>query len=106
MTTKNVHSELVFNISGGKHITSSLKKFGITSKSKMILVGIFDGTKEKLEEIPRLIKGNEVISNFNQELSKTFNLNQAKKVYNISDEEIAVKGIIDAIVNRIAVRDT
>jgi len=107
MTTKNIHSELVFNISGGKHITSAIKKFGITSKSNMILVGIFDATKEKLEEIPKLIKGELVDSNaLNDQLSKTFNKTQAKKVYKITEEEFATKGIVASIVIRIAVRES
>jgi len=107
MTTKNVHSELVFNIAASKHITASLKKFGITNKSESILVAIFDATEEKLQGITNLVQGREVEpTRLNEDLKRTFNEQMATKSYSLTAEEVQAKGILNAIVNHISVRDS
>ncbi|CAD7701006.1 unnamed protein product, partial [Ostreobium quekettii] len=42
--TRSLHTELVCNISGSKHIASSLQRFGISDGTKHLLVARFDGT--------------------------------------------------------------
>ena len=44
LTTKTLHSECVFNLSGSKHISQSLSKWGVSDTATSVLVACFDAT--------------------------------------------------------------
>ncbi|XP_074303389.1 uncharacterized protein LOC141637875 [Silene latifolia] len=47
ITTRTVHSELVYNYSGSKHITESLKRCGISENSTYILAARFNASSDE-----------------------------------------------------------
>jgi len=47
LTTKTLHSELVYNYSGSKHITESLKRCGINDSTTYVLVARFCATPDE-----------------------------------------------------------
>ncbi|CAO2204746.1 unnamed protein product [Urochloa humidicola] len=47
LTTRTLHSELVYNYSGSKHITESLKRCGISDDTTYILAARFDASDEE-----------------------------------------------------------
>lgn len=102
LTTKTVHSELVYNYSGSKHITESLKRCGINDGTTYILVARFNATPDELEATRRLIHGTEISLS---ELPVRADKAQIQKHYKVSSLELGISSLADAIVCRIAVRD-
>ncbi|XP_020578862.1 EKC/KEOPS complex subunit CGI121 isoform X2 [Phalaenopsis equestris] len=58
LTTRSLHSEIVYNYSGSKHITESLKRFGISDKTTYILAVRFDAAGD--EDLVKVVKGKEI----------------------------------------------
>ncbi|KAK7407558.1 hypothetical protein VNO78_09511 [Psophocarpus tetragonolobus] len=102
LTTSTLHSELVYNYSGSKHITESLKRCGISDSTTYILAVRFDATPDEIKAIEKLISGNEIGL---EELGGGANQSQIQKHYKISASELGVSSLADAITCRIAVRD-
>ncbi|GIL43906.1 hypothetical protein Vafri_1493 [Volvox africanus] len=48
LNTKSLHTELIYDISGTKHVGESLKRFGITDECKSLLVARFDCKPEEI----------------------------------------------------------
>ncbi|GJN05846.1 hypothetical protein PR202_ga23514 [Eleusine coracana subsp. coracana] len=129
LTTRTLHSELVYNISGSKHvislasvafasyeivvtgyvdgcrsvqITESLKRCGIADDTKYILAARFDASDEEMKEVEKLISGAEIDL---AELETRANQAQILKHYKITPQELSISTLADAIVCRIAARD-
>ncbi|XP_044733288.1 EKC/KEOPS complex subunit TPRKB-like [Chrysoperla carnea] len=103
MTTKNIYTELLFNLNLSKNITQSLIRFGIDDKDTNIIVVIFCSGKndEIVSEILNQIQG-EQITSFPNKFADESNI---KKIYKIPDNENKVSSLIDSIVSRIATKD-
>ncbi|OQR81125.1 hypothetical protein ACHHYP_16719 [Achlya hypogyna] len=103
-TTNTLHSELVFNMSGSRNVTDSLRRFGISESTTKLLVCAFDADEAKLAEMQSLVQGTLVdVSAIEGHVSPE-NLAQLKKHYKISDMELSVSTLTDAIVSRIATK--
>ncbi|MFS7982803.1 putative CGI121/TPRKB superfamily protein [Helianthus anomalus] len=99
LTTRTLHSELVYNYSGSKHISESLKRCGISDSTTYILVARFGALEE---EMKTLIKGKEIDL---EELEGKANKPQIQKHYKITGVELGISTLGDAITCRIAARD-
>ncbi|KAG5049971.1 hypothetical protein JHK85_011074 [Glycine max] len=82
LTTRTLHSELVYNYSGSKHITESLKRCGISDSTTCILAARFDASPDEIKAIGKLINGKEIDL---EELEGRANQSQIQKVHNIFD---------------------
>mmetsp|Transcript_22178 Transcript_22178/g.42304 ORF Transcript_22178/g.42304 Transcript_22178/m.42304 type:complete len:177 (-) Transcript_22178:1501-2031(-) len=102
MTTKNLHSELVYNLSGSKHITQSLQRWGISQNSSSLLVGCFDADADQLKAVRGSVEGKEMALDT---LSEVVDAGLVLKSYKIPETELQVGSISDAILTRIALRD-
>ncbi|KAK4799507.1 hypothetical protein SAY86_024872 [Trapa natans] len=102
LTTRTLHSELVYNYAGSKHITESLKRCGISGSSSYILAARFDASAEEMEAIGNMIKGTEIEL---EELEAKADKAQIQKHYKISGLELGISSLSDAITCRIASRD-
>ncbi|CAO2816678.1 unnamed protein product [Amaranthus hypochondriacus] len=102
LTTRTLHSELVYNYSGSKHITESLKRCGISDGCTNILAACFNASSDEMKAIREIVKGKEIDLN---ELAGRANQAQIQKHYKIPSPELAVGSIADAITCRIAARD-
>ncbi|KNA14045.1 hypothetical protein SOVF_111170 [Spinacia oleracea] len=102
LTTRTLHSELVYNYSGSKHITESLKRCGISDSCTYILAACFDASVNEIKAIQDLIKGKEIGL---EELAGRANQSQIIKHYKISSLELGLGSLADAITCRIAARD-
>ncbi|KAH9656067.1 ekc/keops complex subunit tprkb [Citrus sinensis] len=60
LTTRTPHSELVYNYSGSKHITESLKRCGIADSSNYVLAARFNASPDEMEAVGKLINGKEI----------------------------------------------
>ncbi|KAL9417878.1 hypothetical protein AB3S75_040802 [Citrus x aurantiifolia] len=103
LTTRTPHSELVYNYSGSKHITESLKRCGIADSSNYVLAARFNASPDEMEAVGKLINGQEIDLD---ELEARANQAQMQKHYKISSLELGISSLADAITCRIAARDT
>ncbi|MCL7042862.1 hypothetical protein MKW94_010699 [Papaver nudicaule] len=101
LTTRTLHSELVYNYSGSKHITESLKRCGISESTTYVLAAHF-GAPDEMNAVDKLIDGKEIEL---EELAAAANNAQIQKHYKISGLELGISTLADAITCRIAARD-
>ncbi|XVF45148.1 hypothetical protein PTKIN_Ptkin02bG0181800 [Pterospermum kingtungense] len=102
LTTRTLHSELVYNYSGSKHITESLKRCGISDSSSYVLAARFNASADEMEAVQKLINGKEIDL---EELGGRADQAQIQKHYKIPGPELGVSTLADAITCRIAARD-
>ncbi|XLR44582.1 hypothetical protein S83_029242, partial [Arachis hypogaea] len=102
LTTRTLHSELIYNYSGSKHISESLKRCGISDNTTYILAARFDATPNEIKAIEKLINGKEIEL---EELERRANQSRMQKHYKIYAPELGVSSLADAITCRIASRD-
>eukprot|EP01089_Gocevia_fonbrunei_P000938 TRINITY_DN10909_c0_g2_i1.p1 TRINITY_DN10909_c0_g2~~TRINITY_DN10909_c0_g2_i1.p1 ORF type:complete len:192 (+),score=21.16 TRINITY_DN10909_c0_g2_i1:31-606(+) len=106
LQSKNLHTELIYNLSGDKNLAQSLKTFGMSPDSSTVLVGIFNKTLEQCQNLTHLIKGQEtdIDTAFSSQVHLAKEL--VTKKYSITEEELTSGDLETAIVNRISVRGT
>eukprot|EP00877_Chromochloris_zofingiensis_P004958 jgi/Chrzof1/14463/Cz09g03260.t1 len=102
LITKTLHSELVCNLSGSKHIAETLKRFGVSDTTQNLLVARFDATPQDLEYIISVVEGQQVPL---ESLASVAKAEVISKYYKISGEELKIGSVVDAIACRIAARD-
>ena len=109
LRTKTLHSELVYSLSGSKHIGSSLGTFGIKDDTTCLLVAKFDASDEDINALRNLVASNECIlegeEDINAHIEKGCDEKAIVKAYKIVDQELQIGTLVDAIVCRIAARD-
>lgn len=102
LVTRTLHSELIYNFSGSKHITESLKRCGISESSDYVLVARFNATIEELEATRTLVKGKEISL---EELREKADRSLIQKHFKVSSLELEVSSLEDAVACRIVARD-
>ncbi|WOK98023.1 EKC/KEOPS complex subunit TPRKB [Canna indica] len=102
-TTRTLHSELIYNYSGSKHITESLKRCGIADDTTYVLAARFAASHDEMKDVAKLIKGKEIDL---AELEGRANQVLIQKHYKIPPQELQISSLPDAIICRIAARDT
>eukprot|EP00112_Aurelia_sp_Birch-Aquarium-sp1_P026233 Seg918.6 transcript_id=Seg918.6/GoldUCD/mRNA.D3Y31 product="EKC/KEOPS complex subunit TPRKB" protein_id=Seg918.6/GoldUCD/D3Y31 len=104
MKTKNVHTELLLNMSPTTSISGALKMFGIQDNDKELLMAcIFK--KEEEEQVEKYFGAVEGTPCKLQEMENFSNEEELKKLYKITNEELEIGTVSDAIVCRIATKD-
>ncbi|XP_039686866.1 EKC/KEOPS complex subunit Tprkb isoform X2 [Medicago truncatula] len=89
LTTHTLQSELVYNYSGSKHITESLKRCGISGSTIYILAARFDASPDEIKAIEKLVIGKEIDL---EELERRANQSQIQK---ISASELEVSSLAE-----------
>ncbi|CEG45718.1 kinase binding protein cgi-121 domain containing protein [Plasmopara halstedii] len=104
LTTRSLHAELVFNMSGSRNVSESLKRFGFSNDTTLLLVCVFDADDEKLKAVETLVEGNQVpFSKLGSHLTSK-DLQLIKKYYKISELELTQSSLEDAATCRIATK--
>ncbi len=102
MTTRNVHSELMFNLSPDNAITRSLKTFGVSEATDCVLVCVLNGTLAGRDATLRLVEGERVDPASG--LAELCNVAAVRVLYQVTDLEMQVTSLQDAVVNRISAK--
>eukprot|EP00128_Syssomonas_multiformis_P006943 Colp12_sorted_trinity150504_noHs@15360 len=102
MKTKNVHSEIVFNLSPANSISESLKKFGVSDSTSHVVVAAIDATPEKISRIKSLVNGEELELSALHTLTDTQKL---KKLFKIPNAELELGSLNEAVITRQAIKD-
>ncbi|KAK9881229.1 hypothetical protein WA026_015343 [Henosepilachna vigintioctopunctata] len=99
-TTKTLSTEILFNLSISKNISSSLQTFGIGDEdTNMLIASVYE-----ISDMPQplhVIEGDEVDIGTIQEIT---DLSLVKKIYKISDPEFKTNNVLDSVVSRIAIK--
>ncbi|KGN57536.1 EKC/KEOPS complex subunit TPRKB [Cucumis sativus] len=102
LTTRTLHSELVYNYSGSKHITESLRRCGISDSSSYVLAACFNTSPDEVKAIEKLVHGKEINL---EELGERADQAQIQKHFKITGPELTLSPVGEAITCRIAARD-
>ncbi|EPS68027.1 hypothetical protein M569_06745, partial [Genlisea aurea] len=102
LSTRTLHSELVYNYSASKHISESLKRCGISDSTTYILAARFGASVEEMEAVKSLANGTEIAL---EELEKRADEAQIHKHYKIPAMELKMSSLSDSIACRVAARD-
>ncbi|PVD33059.1 hypothetical protein C0Q70_08507 [Pomacea canaliculata] len=107
MTTKTVHSEILFNLSPSRKITESFRKFGIGDRDESLLVVVVQNdqsekTCKALQSLRETVIGEEVAVD---ELPSLADMSEIEKEYKLADIELSTCSALDALVSRIAAKD-
>ena len=105
LATRTLGSEVVFNISGSRHIRESLRRFGVPADCQHVLMAWFTGAafdKQEAGDVGALIKGEERDL---AALTDAVDAAKVKKYYKIQDEELNVGSLTDAVAFRIGCKE-
>ncbi|KAL3994845.1 Kinase binding protein CGI-121 family protein [Acanthocheilonema viteae] len=103
LSTRTLHSELLYSLSPDRNILEALLTFGIAEESRNLLVGIFDDESgEKMVEVAKKIDGKPVPMTI---LPQMADYERIKKIYKVKESEYNDETISDAIITRIATKD-
>ncbi|KAM0910201.1 hypothetical protein ACQ4PT_014343 [Festuca glaucescens] len=135
LTTRTLHSDLVYNYSGSKHITESLKRCGIADDTRYVLAARFDASDEEVRKLcilhapsvsllhaiyipypttefefvaSQMKAVEKLISGTEIDLSELETRADQPKIlkqYKITTQELSISTVPEAIVCRIAARD-
>ena len=105
MTTKHINSEIVFALSPAKNIAQAYTKFGPKENSKNLIFCLHDDkTNKLLPYVKELVSGSSLeLLSTQEQLSGILDIENIKKTYKLSQQEITVGTIEAAIVTKIAV---
>lgn len=101
LRTRNLHTELVYNLSPERNIRNAYKELGISETSTAMIVATFNSDPSHLQKIQELVKGED--RDIDQELRRFFDFQKASKVYQLSKEEEEGDAVA-AIINRISTK--
>ncbi|RLN87391.1 hypothetical protein BBJ28_00026053 [Nothophytophthora sp. Chile5] len=104
LTTRSLHAELVFNLSGSRNVSESFRRFGISDACTSVVLCVFDADDATLKSTETLVEGSllpfsEVGTHLRPEDVKLI-----KKYYKIQDQELTCSSLVDAVTCRIATK--
>lgn len=104
LTTKSIHAELVFNLSGSRNVSESFRRFGIADDSEAIVVCVVDADDAKLSTLQQQVEGTLTPWNELGQHLQDKDIELIRKFYRIQPDELRSSTLIDAIVCRIATK--
>lgn len=105
MTTRSLHTEILFCMSTSKNIVRSLSEFGINHEEKNLLMAVIQDIGDETcgsDLITNVVNGERVPIS---KLSEFTDYQLVKKIYNIDNDELNVCSLTDSIVSRISCKD-
>lgn len=102
LRTRSVHAELVFNLSGSKHIGETLGRYGIGPDCRHVLAARFDATPDEAAAIPKLVAGTLAPLS---ELAALADVALLTKYLKPTREELSVGSMAEAQLMRMSARD-
>lgn len=108
LTTRTIHSEIVYNMSASKHITEGLRRFGMAEDAAAVLACRFDASPEDVAAMRAAVRGVAADgATLEADLEALADAAKVKKYYRPGELEVAegVGTIEDAVVVRIGARE-
>merc|ERR1712150_116123 len=101
LKTKGVHTELLYNLSPSHSISAALKTFGISGKEESLLVVCLPKGVCGIEQILAKVEGDVVDVGG---LCTLVDVDKMRTLYGITEEELDIGSLSDAVVLRVAVK--
>ena len=99
LKTRNVFSEILFNLSPSSKISECFKVFGIDESTTNLIVICME---DKYDDIDKVVDGSSVdLSN----LGLNCNKEAIMKLYKINESELKVSSLLDCVVSQLAAKD-
>ncbi|TMW57254.1 hypothetical protein Poli38472_003179 [Pythium oligandrum] len=104
LTTKTLHAELVFNLSGTRNVAESFRRFGISESCDQVILCVIDANEATLEAVSQVVQGTLTpLPELGNHLEPS-DITLIKKYYKIQDLELSSSSLLDAITSRIATK--
>ncbi|RUS17060.1 kinase binding protein CGI-121-domain-containing protein [Endogone sp. FLAS-F59071] len=103
LTTHNVHSEIVYNMSPTTNISESLRRFGISDTTTAIVIAKVGGEADEVRtRLVDLIKGNETPL---QQVEDHTDLKTVRKYYKLNDgPQLEKQNLLDVVIGSMALK--
>ena len=110
MKTKDLGSEIHYNLSVSCNINETIKQFSVKTESTDIALALIDKSEDQVQSMLSLLPEGMPISLCNFPFpgssgSTSENLEPLKKFFKLSYEELEMSNIQDAVLTKIAVKD-
>ena len=106
MKTRNLHTEILFNLSPSNSIKESLTNFG-ASDSQTNLIGVclrkHDDVTDGMETLLKMVDG--ATTKPLCDIEKYNDVDRIAKLYKVGKEELSIGSLADAVVLRVATKD-
>ena len=99
MKTRNVFSEILFNLSPSNKISECFKLFGIDKNCKDIIVICLDDDHKKVKN---LVSGDEIDLST---LENSCDMEAIRKLYKLNDEELKTTTIVNCVVSQLSSKE-
>ena len=107
LTTRTLHSELVYNLSASKHITEGLRRFGMDDASDVVLACRFDASDADAAAMLAMFPCAVPVNDVEDGMAALRDDALVKKYYKPGELECkeGIGSVEDAVVSRIGARD-
>ena len=105
LTTRSLHAELVFNMSGSRNVTESFKRFGVSDDTTSLVMCVIDADEEALKQVETLVDGTQLPFDELGTRLTSEDVKLIKKFYKISEQELIQSTLVDAVTCRIATKN-
>ena len=103
MITKNVHSEVIYCLSGSKNISDAFRKFGLSDNMTAVLViEIHEAEKSAMSDITAMVNGECITLD---KLPDFTNEADVIKAYKVKEPELKIGTLEEAVAARMASKD-
>ncbi|XP_029840864.2 EKC/KEOPS complex subunit TPRKB [Ixodes scapularis] len=104
MKTRSILSEILYQLAPTKNISDSLKQLGAHENDTSVVVVLVDDPDDK--HCAKLLESARGERAPLEKLSALSDPQALRKLFKITDKELAVGSLLDAVVTRMAVKDT
>ncbi|KAF6022915.1 TPRKB [Bugula neritina] len=106
MTTRNVYSEILYNLSPNRQITQAFKLFGIQdTDTACLVITVGDSKESNMHQVVSLLESGGAVCLPFEDISQFNSLESIEKLYKIQEEELKVGTLSEAVVSRIAAKE-
>ena len=112
LVTKSLHSELIVNLAASRHIGESLRRLGMPMEDSGasgvtldVLVARFDASDADRAAVEKLMEERGAQPCDVAQLSERAQVDDIKRIFKITPEELETGSLADAVTTRIGVRD-
>ncbi|XP_065909262.1 EKC/KEOPS complex subunit Tprkb-like isoform X2 [Dysidea avara] len=106
MKAKTLYMQIIYCLAATNNRSKAIQQFSVGEETKSLLVVTIEDhegeSSQKLDEIGGMIKG---VNTSLDQLPTITNVQQIRKYYDITDEELTCSSLEDAVVTKMAVRD-
>lgn len=106
MVTRNINTEVIYNLAATRNITKALSQFGIAHDTDYVLAIVPHSNAEKVEAVRQVFDAHEQLVFDDDVLDKFADHERICQEYDIQEKEREAGLLVDSIVTRISCRES